>query len=369
MSDIGIFIYYIIIGLSHVAFGLFSTSHRFNKVVTTICYACFLALFLGIGCIKMRFALFFIIAFFIYLAFYMLLSDGKLMKNLVLIISYLTYVIIFFGITFAATFIEGPGKFWIRWLIIIPTLGILQFFMYWYLLPQFKKAERLINKGWSTLLVGDILFLIMIFMQIFYPFKLDKDNLWTVVIFLLSSFIYLYLFTVVFHSYANQVSYYKEREKNDHLQVVANHDALTDLYNRNYFEYFADKLEVKYKDEPIKDSAVIVMDINKFKSINDTYGHAKGDELLKDVATEIKNVFSEDVYTCFRIGGDEFVVVALHIDKITLKEKISELHRSLINKENISISIGYNFVDYKNYDAIATAFKNADKFMYQEKLR
>lgn len=91
------------------------------------------------------------------------------------------------------------------------------------------------------------------------------------------------------------------------ISHLATHDALTDLANRRQLnERLA---ELARQHEPEKLTALLYMDVNKFKAVNDTYGHDTGDELLVEVAARLQSaVRASDALTC-RIGGDEFIIV------------------------------------------------------------
>lgn len=109
-------------------------------------------------------------------------------------------------------------------------------------------------------------------------------------------------------------------ERNRELEKLSNHDPLTGLYNRRFFEESLDKMIVGGDESPVLDErrantdnrevGVIVVDADQFKHINDTYGHAAGDEVLKSVsrALEILNK-RETTDIVARTGGDEFVVL------------------------------------------------------------
>jgi diguanylate cyclase len=103
----------------------------------------------------------------------------------------------------------------------------------------------------------------------------------------------------------------------------AKHDALTALYNRTgFFDAVEKKLAERMPDgDP---SALLFLDLDSFKAVNDTYGHAIGDQLLKLVADRLKGVLSEsDVVG--RIGGDEFVVLAeipTHVQAMAIGQRL-----------------------------------------------
>ena len=114
--------------------------------------------------------------------------------------------------------------------------------------------------------------------------------------------------------------------KTDFMDNIVNynrqlyHDALTGAYNRRYYEEQAKSM--RYID------AVAMLDANNFKGINDHYGHAAGDRLLKAVCESIKEcIRSSDIL--IRLGGDEFVLLMANIPEIVFYQKISEIKQKI----------------------------------------
>ncbi|QUH25586.1 GGDEF domain-containing phosphodiesterase [Serpentinicella alkaliphila] len=158
----------------------------------------------------------------------------------------------------------------------------------------------------------------------------------------------------------------KEMEKS--LQYLAYIDSLTGIPNRVSFEEKVVKLTTcKEKNENF---AIIYMDIDNFKHINDTLGHAYGDKLLKHVCEVLKlNVHEND--SIFRLGGDEFAIIFNNFEtKEILADKLEELlvklRKPWVNKNQeffISFSIG--IVIYPEHGSdFMTLLKNADTAMY-----
>ena len=83
----------------------------------------------------------------------------------------------------------------------------------------------------------------------------------------------------------------------------AEHDPLTDLLNRGSFDK-----ALKLHDDGKHDFALILADVDQFKSVNDTFGHAVGDQVLKRVSSLLQVAFRNTDFVC-RIGGDEFAVI------------------------------------------------------------
>ena len=149
------------------------------------------------------------------------------------------------------------------------------------------------------------------------------------------------------------------------LAHEAEHDALTGLLNRGAFE----KLK-GYLQESIEPTALILLDVDNFKSVNDTYGHQTGDEALKRVAELLKENFSTNDYPA-RTGGDEFAVIMTHItpkEKDVIRAKINAMNDKLAKQEGdipkLSLSAGIAFaqIGYK-----PELYNMADEALYKTK--
>lgn len=168
----------------------------------------------------------------------------------------------------------------------------------------------------------------------------------------------------------------KLREKEREIEKLAYYDKLTQIGNRNlFFEMALKYLEnSKRKGEKF---AIIFIDINKFKEINDSYGHIVGDKVLIEVASRLKNNVREyDLVS--RHGGDEFLVLLSNLEEYDNYKKI--LNRMYDKDQTISVkidenlalkvnlSIGASFYP-KDGDTISKLIEKADFEMYDVKKR
>jgi diguanylate cyclase (GGDEF)-like protein len=117
-------------------------------------------------------------------------------------------------------------------------------------------------------------------------------------------------------------------------------DTLTKLYNRSAFEKTTKQLTGK------KIFSVIIIDINNFKEINDTYGHEYGDIVLREIASIIRDSF-DDNCSCYRIGGDEFCIICRYANREKLEHQFKSITNSLTKKRKENrhfptISYGYS---------------------------
>ena len=161
---------------------------------------------------------------------------------------------------------------------------------------------------------------------------------------------------------------YEENQETQRLiRHEAEHDALTDLLNRGSYE----KLLGIY-EEGDRPFALILIDVDTFKTVNDTYGHAVGDKILKKVASLLTVTFRSIDFVC-RIGGDEFAVIMVEMTsdlKYTIEEKIQAVNEQLaeVDEEGVpkvSLSVGVAFSDRENPGE--SLFKDADKALYYVK--
>lgn len=156
------------------------------------------------------------------------------------------------------------------------------------------------------------------------------------------------------------------------LWEAAHLDSLNRLYNRYGMEtWITQQLEEKSADDQ---AAMLVLDVDNFKYVNDTFGHMLGDALLIDIADIIRSLFSEDFF-CGRTGGDEYQIFALNISKEEICNKAEMLCRQIKEKYekdhqeyNVSISIGIALSDDNRGQSYTDLYKMADLALYQAKM-
>ena len=152
-----------------------------------------------------------------------------------------------------------------------------------------------------------------------------------------------------------------------HLERMGQHDALTKLFNRATAEGKINEILLK------EDGSFILFDLDKFKSVNDVFGHQKGDVLLQNIASDVENLCRKTDIV-FRIGGDEFgIFYPTMTDRETISEKCSQLvevvSRVIVegNKKvdvGCSIGVAVSETDGKNFQSL---YLCADRAMYRAK--
>jgi len=164
----------------------------------------------------------------------------------------------------------------------------------------------------------------------------------------------------------------KRKEIEDELKTLSLTDELTGLYNRRGFFNLAEQ-QLKLAKRAKEKVYMLYLDIDRFKEINDTFGHNEGDEALKDIAMVLRDSYREsDVIG--RIGGDEFVVFPIGTNYETIKIVVDRLlgkidiHNKKSNKSyKLSISIGVANYDPKKPCSLDELLNQADKLMYSQK--
>lgn len=163
----------------------------------------------------------------------------------------------------------------------------------------------------------------------------------------------------------------KLQEANQKLEYMAQKDFLTGINNRGYFFELANKSFNKI----LKDNEqifVAMLDLDKFKNINDTYGHNIGDEVLKTFTKIVEsNINNNDVFG--RIGGEEFAIIMIDTEEKTILKKLNKIrtdsYNSTIsnNKDNIKFSVSIGLAIKEKNETLDFVLDKADEKLYQAK--
>ena len=150
-------------------------------------------------------------------------------------------------------------------------------------------------------------------------------------------------------------------------------DALTSVRNKGSFNDYVQGLQDRLDNKEPITFAVIILDCDNLKTVNDQYGHDKGDVYIKTASGLICNIFKRS--PVFRIGGDEFAVILENDDYQNRKEltelfdkKADEIRASTENKwEQVSVALGMAEYDPQSDTSVDDVIRRADKMMYENK--
>lgn len=160
-----------------------------------------------------------------------------------------------------------------------------------------------------------------------------------------------------------------KRAAEDKVRYLSEHDALTGLYNRTFFEAELERLRSAPQDYPV---SVVIADLDGLKVVNDTLGHQVGDLLIQKSAQIIQHGANTEGLLA-RIGGDEFVVLSWCTDAAQTETLIGRIRTAMeaFNRREsmfrLSISLGAGIA--ATPAALDPALHQADKAMYEDKLR
>lgn len=165
------------------------------------------------------------------------------------------------------------------------------------------------------------------------------------------------------------------KDKTKELQYIANHDSLTQLPNRLLF---LDRLEhaIEHAKRQNTNIAVFFLDLDRFKEVNDTYGHQKGDKLLQEISKKLQGCIREED-TISRLGGDEFTIILENVQKAHEDSNIINVAKKIIQTMEEKIIIDGTDI-YTTFSIGISIFpqdgslpeillRNADTAMYRAK--
>lgn len=152
------------------------------------------------------------------------------------------------------------------------------------------------------------------------------------------------------------------------VEKLASFDKLTGIYNRRMLDEFI-KIELESAYRNSTKLSIIMIDIDHFKSVNDTYGHQAGDIVLNQTAQIISNnLRKSDIFG--RYGGEEFMIISIDISKeevFILAEKIRGLIYDFKFEKVGSKTISLGISDLQDGDSVDSLIKRADSALYQAK--
>ncbi len=175
-------------------------------------------------------------------------------------------------------------------------------------------------------------------------------------------FIPLFKYTGKFYLFYDETEH--QQFIND-MDFVRTHDLMTGLYNRNYFEEIKPDIDSRNQSY-----ALILFDVDGLKLYNDYLGHNSGDNLLIRFAIRLKEVGDRYRFTAIRMGGDEFLLLALNMNIKMIEASLDEIIGQLSGlKEENNILFSYGYAERESHgENLERVVSRADKRMYNRKL-
>ena len=299
---------------------------------------------------------------FLILCSFTLLKQGFMQRKSttkVVLFSEPKYIILIFTIPLANSLIFHyfPGEYFFRSLII---LSIIVFFVL-STVKYIAKDEADVSYGEKAAQVAINSVVIFIAILLILLFSTQDKTLYFPFITV------TYISTLVLLMGAIQTMFLSDFA--DKYKKESNTDFLTQLYNRRYFiEKSQEFINLSKRSEI--NSSILMIDIDDFKFVNDTFGHDVGDKVLKNIAFTLKQQ-GRETDICARIGGEEFCIFLPQTEArgaSLLADRIRESVESLVTSSHIcdvraTISIGLCEIDRESFH-IMTTIKHADRALY-----
>ncbi len=232
--------------------------------------------------------------------------------------------------------------------------------------PKYRELLDSVSEGWIPLVITTLLAYFMLIFTSAYPkplkYRLEYIPIYAGVSLLILSFYVVFIFFLFQKRHLHELNIQLKKEKKWHDMAYV--DALTKMSNRMAYIERINLLPREMTNDMV--IYAVMIDIDRFKNINDNFGHHAGDIMLTNAADLMRSVFGDERFELFRIGGDEFAVIAKDISENELADKLAALNHK---REHFHCTFSYGSaqIDFTENNAIENAFVRADTAMYQHK--
>ncbi len=259
---------------------------------------------------------------------------------------------------------------------LLMTVGFMDFppsNMIWLLIPYFVSVFLL---GWRGGLIAGTFLFSGVVMVLILRYCAGENAL---PLHELAGIGFANLFALLFAVFYEKTRWDNEKElldKNREIEILSNHDGLTGLYNRRYFDMMLNNEYHRGRREH-QPLALIIADIDLFKNYNDTFGHVQGDICLNEVANAIHASITRTTDIAARYGGEEFAILLPNTNTkgaITVAERIRHAiadkaipHPLASQSDVVSLSLGISVLSLSEDQKPHDLLQRADRALYVSK--
>lgn len=352
--------------LSHIVAALYLQKQKYKKPVIACFWGAYAIFSVCIMLFQENVILGFFSMLFMHAIIFFLTTAGPLGEKTFLFLTYCNSFCICIGANLILT--DFLGNNISMSVCKIGIVVLMHLFLYKILLPSYQKSKDFFPSSWWKFNIVLVLFFIQFLNQ--YAFSIDMSNVADQIFdFVIFSIIFYLALILIFNLVRDSAEANKKTHENDKLKNIAYMDSLTNMQNRAAYESFTEKQVLNHRKNTGASFIFVILDINGFKNINDTKGHAEGDKILKQVGNVITKYFESYKCESFRFGGDEFVLLIEDIQLSYVENLIVKLNEELFKLNNTTLSHGCAEVDFNNAKPFLVALKTADAIMYSNKER
>ena len=255
-------------------------------------------------------------------------------------------------------------------IVVVLVIIIFTFIKFLPICPKYKELLKNVKYGWNPMAISTLFIYIYLVACAMYPIPLvDRPEYMPLYLLLCATILIFYVvFIVLIKEKAKLINANQKLKEQQHWHELAYSDELTKLANKAAYDKKIFDMSQNVYD--IHTCYILMIDIDDFKIVNDTYGHLVGDEVLKQVANYFLSTFPKEHFEFFRIGGDEFVSIVQNYSKPDIKDAVNQINtKKSDNGYTCTLSCGYSKIDLSEKKPFEQAFFRADKLMYDEKAR